>query len=81
MLVTLQFVASDTLFNDSRFTVGRPDHLPKIGSPSRSAKEVYKILCAAALAAFRRGSLLAKAGSGGGNHTHLKKFMRLPSVL
>ena len=43
-LVTLQFVASDSLFSDSRFTVGRPDHLPEIGSPSRSAKEVYEIL-------------------------------------
>src|SRR4051812_45864692 len=30
VLVTLQFVASDTLFSDSRFTVGRPDHLPCI---------------------------------------------------
>jgi len=28
MLVTLQFVASDTLFIDSRFTVGQPDHFP-----------------------------------------------------
>ena len=28
MLVTLQFVASDTLFCDSRFTVEQPDHFP-----------------------------------------------------
>lgn len=28
MLVTLQFVASDTLFSDSRFTVEQPDHFP-----------------------------------------------------
>jgi hypothetical protein len=28
-----------------------------------------------------RTGFRAKAGSGGGNHTHLKKFMRLLSVL
>jgi hypothetical protein len=30
VLVTLQSVASDTLFCDSRFTVGQPDHFPEL---------------------------------------------------
>jgi hypothetical protein len=51
MLVTLQFVASDTLFCDSRFTVGQPDQLPYIewlrGWESHPPEEVYEAsLCA-----------------------------------
>ena len=39
VLVTLQFVAFDTLFSDSRFTVGRPDHLPCNDKECRRQRE------------------------------------------
>src|SRR5882672_5950703 len=60
-------------FNDTRFTVGQPDHFPQIGLPSRSpitndhARRVLGGLCRGSFAR----SLLAKAGSGGGSCTHI----------
>jgi len=73
VLVTLQSSLPD-LFEDTRFTVGQPDHFPEIGLPSLLNNRNF------GAAAFTLASLRAKAGSGSGSHTHLKKFMRLPSV-
>jgi hypothetical protein len=80
VLVMLQLVTS-SLFEDTGFTDRQPDHFPEIGLPSRSSRIDGK----PAFALLQRGSLAlatlrAKAGSGSGSYTHLKKFMRLPSV-
>lgn len=82
MLVTLQS-SLPALFFDTRFTVGHPENFPEKwrAEPKLEASSSEW----PAFVALRRGSLApaapgAKAGSGSGSHTHLKKFMRLLSV-
>ena len=74
-----------TVIFDTGFTDRQPEHLPRLACRAEVARNVCGRDCPPSLrygaAALLSGWLRAKAGSGGGNHTHLKKFMRLLSVL
>ena len=71
-----------TFICDTGFTGRQPDHLPKIGPPSlRFGAAGPTSLCYGAAGIALSLLRAKKVGSGGGNHTHLKKFMRLLSVL
>ncbi len=63
-----------TVVLDTGFTDRQPDHLPFEYS-GNLAGEPYSDF------GFRPSGFGFSNGSGGGNHTHLKKFMRLLSVL
>ena len=76
-----------TLFCDTRFTVGQPDHFPGNWPAVHSLEaDSWKVLLRPAYGGHPSLETLAllrfqaKDGSGSGSHTHLKKFMRLLSV-